>query len=207
MNAVQHLPPPQNGPPSRPQNLGPVVAYDRDDARPRNMAYPDSGHTSPMSPSGGSDFSFSRYQTNNDTLQSPMPQQLQPPPSQGHSASNGFSNGPKHISNNSSPTTMGFAGGEGSGGSMPLAKSGSINRMASNRSQRSSGRSSSPRDSVILEHYGALKKYLSRHLPADSGKPPVRVDERLGLPFSRSIESATAKRPRKTDTSIPHPIQ
>jgi len=175
MNAVQHLPPPQNGPPSRPQNLGPVAAHERDDARPRNMAYPDSGHTSPMSPSGGSDFSLSRYQTSHDAFQSPMPQQLQPPPSRGNPATNNLSSGANNISNNTSPTTMGFAGGEDSGGSIPLANSGSTNSMARNRSQRSSGRSTSPRDSVILEHYEALKKYLLRHLAADSGKPSVRT--------------------------------
>ena len=73
---------------------------------------------------------------------------------------------------------MGFAGRGDSGGSMPLPNSGSTNSMVSNRSQRSSGRSSSPRDSVILEHYEALKKYLFRHLAADSGKPSVRTDER-----------------------------
>jgi hypothetical protein len=89
--------------------------------------------------------------------------QLQPPPSRGNAGNYG---GGGSNSNNGSPTTMGFGGGDGNAGPVPLANSGSTNSMLS---QRSSGRSSSPRDSVILEHYAALKKYLARLLAADSG--------------------------------------
>lgn len=202
MNAVQHLPPLPNGPsPYRPQNLGPLAAYERDD-RQRNMGYSDSGHSSPMSPTGGSDFSFTRYQTNNDPYQSPG-MQLQPPPSRGNPG-NSYGHGGSN-SNNSSPTTMGFGGGDGNGGLVSLANSGSTNSMVS---QRSSGRSSSPRDSVILEHYAALKKYLARLLANDSGNSPTsQCQNHSELIRSGRAESTTTQSTRETDPTIENTIQ
>ena len=46
----------------------------------------------------------------------------------------------------------------------PLASSGSNPSMIS---QRSSGSNNGPRDSIVLEHYVALKKYLTRHLAVE----------------------------------------
>lgn len=101
------------GPPNG-QQLG-----DRDDPR-RNQGYSDS---SPLSPSTGSDFSFSKY--SNDTYT--------PPRNLGYNDSQ-LSNS---VSNNSMLS-------QGSVGSIPSA-----------------------RDSVVMEHYVALKKYLTRLLAAD----------------------------------------
>jgi hypothetical protein len=100
---------------------------------------------------------------------------------------------------------MGFGGGDGNGGLVPLANSGSTNSMVS---QRSSGRSSSPRDSVILEHYAALKKYLARLLANDSGNPPTsKCQNHSELIRSGRAESTTTQSTREADPAIENTIQ
>lgn len=84
--------------------------------------------TSPLSPSGGSDFSFSKYQ--NDTYVQQR-----------------------------SDNNMGFASASND---TRKPNSGSTNSLMS---QRSSG--ASTRDAVVIEHYVALRKYLTRHLAVE----------------------------------------
>ena len=141
MNAVHTAPTPlyrpQLGVASGGQQLpnGPSSSLnERDDSRSlRNQGYTDNTLTSPLSPSGGSDFSFSKYQNDTYTQQ---------------------------RNNNTTTTTMGFANEK------LMANSGSSNSLSP--SQRSSGGGSgAARDVVVIEHYVALKKYLTRHLAVD----------------------------------------
>lgn len=97
------------------------VNSERDDGRRIQNGYSDLA--SPMSPSAGSDFSFSKY--SNDTY---FQQRNQ-----------GYNN-------------------------EPLPNSASNNSLIS---QRSSGSNATARDSVVMEHYVALKRYLTRHLAAE----------------------------------------
>jgi hypothetical protein len=98
------------------------INSERDDGRRNQNGYSDLA--SPMSPSAGSDFSFSKY--SNDTY---FQQQR----------TLGYNNEalPNSVSNNSLI------------------------------SHRSSGSNATARDSVVMEHYVALKKYLTRHLAAE----------------------------------------
>jgi hypothetical protein len=98
------------------------INSERDDGRRNQNGYSDLA--SPMSPSAGSDFSFSKY--SNDTY---FQQQR----------NLGYNNEalPNSVSNNSLI------------------------------SHRSSGSNATTRDSVVMEHYVALKKYLTRHLAAE----------------------------------------
>jgi hypothetical protein len=109
---------------------GPI--NERDD-RGRNQGGGYIEANSPLSPSAGSDFSFSRYNSN-DTY---APQ--------------------RNLGYNNEP---------------PIPNSGSNNSLMS---QRSSGSNATPRDSVVIEHYAALKKYLTRHLAAEG--IPTRIAE------------------------------
>lgn len=119
---------------------------ERDDSRsPRNQGYPDNTLTSPLSPSGGSDFSYSKYQNDTYTQQ---------------------------RNNSTTTTTMGFANEN------IMSNSGSSNGLS--MSQRSSGGNSAAiRDVVVIEHYIALKKYLTRHLTADG--TPLSLASELTL--------------------------
>jgi hypothetical protein len=102
----------------QPQQLG---VGDRDD-RGRNGGYQDA---SPLSPSTGSDFSFSKY--SNDTYS--------------QQRNLGYNNDPQQLANSTSNNSI---MSQGSPGSIPTA-----------------------RDSVVMEHYTALKKYLTRLLSAE----------------------------------------
>jgi len=139
MNAV-HAPlyRPQLGVTSGGQPLpnGPSSSLnERDDSRSvRNQGYTDTTTlASPMSPSGGSDFSFSKYQNETYTQQ---------------------------RNNPTATTTMGFANENN------MANSGSNNSLSPG-SRSSGGSSGGTRDVVVIEHYVALKRYLTRHLAAD----------------------------------------
>ena len=74
----------------------------------------------------------------------------------------------ERANNNTTTTTMGFANEN------LMPNSGST--MSLSMSQRSSGGSSGNRDVVVVEHYIALKKYLTRHLTAD-GTPLYLMSE------------------------------
>ena len=150
MNAVHTAPTPlyrpQLGVASGGQQLpnGPSSSLnERDDPRSlRNQGYTDNTLTSPLSPSGGSDFSYSKYQ--NDT----------------------------YTQQRTTTTNMGFANEN------LMSNSGSSNSLSP--SQRSSGGSSAAtRDVVVVEHYIALKKYLTRHLTADG--TPFYLSSELSL--------------------------
>jgi Spa2 homology domain (SHD) of GIT len=111
------------GQPSQLSGNGPINERD-DRGRLQGGGYSEAN--SPLSPSAGSDFSFSRYNSN-DTY--PPQRNLAYP--------------------NNEP---------------PMPNSRSNNSLIS---QRSSGSNSTHRDSVVVEHYAALKKYLTRHLAAE----------------------------------------
>jgi len=124
-----YRPPPLGGPGSGYGN-GPSSSFD-EKRDPRNPQQNSTTAQSPLSPTAGSDFSFSKY----DNGTSPQRNNL------------GYSQG--------SSTNL------GAGEMMP--NSGSNNSLVS---QRSSG-TSAPRDSVVFEHYTALKKYLTRQLAGE----------------------------------------
>jgi hypothetical protein len=104
---------------------------ERDDSRNnsggRNQGYADPV-TSPLSPTGGSDFSFSKYQS--DTYMQ-----------QRGDNNTGF---PPSTTDSSMPN------------------SGGTNSLMGDRSS-----SGSARDPVVIEHYAALRKYLTRQLAAE----------------------------------------
>jgi len=122
-------PPLGGGPGSGYGNGGPSFDEKRD---PRNPQQNSTTAQSPLSPTAGSDFSFSKY----DNGTSPQRNNL------------GYSQG---------------SGGTGNLGAGDMPNSGSNNSLMS---QRSSG-TSAPRDSVVIEHYSALKKYLTRQLAGE----------------------------------------
>lgn len=115
---------------------------------------------SPLSPSAGSDFSFSKY-SSNDTY---APQRNLAYP-------------------NNEP---------------PMPNSGSKNSLIS---QRSSGSNSTPRDSVVIEHYAALKKYLTRHLAAEG------TANRIADILMSRTKSATKQGQRKVNSSVKTTVQ
>ena len=106
--------------------------------------------SSPLSPS--SDFSFSKYQTDNTYL----PQQQQQQQQRGQM---GFSNPNLNLQD---------------GGGM-LSQSGSNMSLGSNRSEGSIGE----RDSVVLEHYLRLKNYLTRQYSVDGIHSQLRGIKKL----------------------------
>jgi hypothetical protein len=153
MNAVHTAPAPlyrpQLGVASAGQQLpnGPSSSLnERDDPRSlRNQAYTDNSLSSPLSPSDGSDFSFSKYQNDTYTQQ---------------------------RNNSTTTATMGFAN------DYKMANSGSNSGLSPN--QRSSGGSvGGTRDIVVIEHYVALKSYLTRHLAVDG--TPLYLTSKLSL--------------------------
>ena len=97
------------------------INNERDDGRRNQNGYSDLA--SPMSPSAGSDFSFSKY--SNDTYF--------------QQRNLGYNN-------------------------EPLPNSASNNSLISHRS---SGSNATARDSIVMEHYSALKRYLTRHLAVE----------------------------------------
>jgi len=113
--------------------------------------------TSPLSPS--SDFSFSKYQTDN-TYQQHQQQQHQ------QRGQMGFAN----------PSLNAPDGGAG-GGAGVLSQSGSNMSLASNRSEGSIGE----RDSVVMEHYMRLKNYLTRQYSVDGIHPQFRRTGKIDI--------------------------
>ena len=112
---------------------------------PQQQYQQDPSTGQPLSPTAGSDVSCSKY-----------------------------SDGPSQRNNMGySQQSLGSASGlgsysVGSGQSSGLEREGDMSNSRSNQSllsQRSSG-ASAPRDSVVIEHYTALKRYLTRQLAA-----------------------------------------
>jgi hypothetical protein len=97
--------------------------------------------SSPLSPS--SDFSFSKYQTDNTY----PPQQQQQQQQQQQRGQMGFANPNLNVQD----------------GGRIISQSGSNMSLGSNRSEGSIGE----RDSVVMEHYLRLKNYLTRQYSVD----------------------------------------
>jgi hypothetical protein len=121
------------------------LVHERDDRAGNPQGYGDS-HTSPVSPTRGPDF-VSKYQGDTYVQQ----------PHQYQQRNMGFSNEQQQQQHQLQQQQQ---------QRQPLSQySRSNNSLISQRSSASSGVTA--RDSVVIEQYGSLKKYLTRHLAVE----------------------------------------